>query len=322
MFESLSYKSKQFFFVLIKLSIVVGAAYFIYNKLVNNRTLDFSVFVDFLSKNNVFSLKNVFFLLFLTVFNWFFEILKWKSLVSYVSNISFIRALEQSLGGLTASLFTPNRIGEYGAKVIYFQTGLRKKIMLLTLLGNMAQMTVTTILGIIGFLIFYLEYSPNISIYRIFLFLGILLVIVIISGRYILNNKVQIKGFPLSRIIDFLREIKSDLWLKIFSFSFLKYLCFSTQFYVLLLFFKIDISYLDAMSIITSMYLIASIIPVVFIFDVIVKGSVAVYLFSFAGVDELSVLCITTFMWILNFVIPSIFGSYFVLNFNLNPESE
>ena len=60
----------------------------------------------------------------------------------------------------------------------------------------------------------------------------------------------------------------------------------------------------------------------VFIFDLIVKGSVAVYLFSFAGVDELSILCITTVMWILNFVIPSIFGSYFVLNFNLNSESK
>lgn len=322
MFESLPYKSKQFFFVLIKLSIVVGACYFIYNKLANNPALDFSVFIDFLSKNNVFSLKNIILLVFLTVFNWFFETLKWKSLVSFVTNISFVRALEQSLGGLTASLFTPNRIGEYGAKVLYFQAGLRKKIMLLTLLGNMAQMTITTVLGVLGFIIFYIEYKPNISFYRIFLFLGVLLVIIIVSGRYIVNNKVQIKGFPISRILDFLKEIKRFQWVKVFSFSLLKYLCFSTQFYLLLLFFKVDIPYLNAMSIITAMYLLASIIPVVFVFDLIVKGSVAVYLFAFDGIDELSILCITTIMWIFNFVIPSIFGSYFVLNFNLNPESE
>ena len=36
MIYSLPYKTKQFFFVLIKLSIVVGAFYFIYQKLANN----------------------------------------------------------------------------------------------------------------------------------------------------------------------------------------------------------------------------------------------------------------------------------------------
>ncbi|HLT54285.1 MAG TPA: hypothetical protein VKZ97_10350, partial [Flavobacteriaceae bacterium] len=57
-----------------------------------------------------------------------------------------------------------------------------------------------------------------------------------------------------------------------------------------------------------------------FIFDVVVKGSVAVYLFDFAGVNELVILSTTTLMWLLNFVLPSVFGSYFVLNFNLEPE--
>ena len=64
------------------------------------------------------------------------------------------------------------------------------------------------------------------------------------------------------------------------------------------------------------MYLLASIIPSIFIFDVIIKGSIAVYLFSLAGVNELIILSIITLMWGLNFVTPSVFGSYYVLNFN------
>ncbi len=43
-------KIKQFFFVLIKISIVVGASYFIYNKLAHNDNLDFSIFIAFFSK--------------------------------------------------------------------------------------------------------------------------------------------------------------------------------------------------------------------------------------------------------------------------------
>ena len=65
------------------------------------------------------------------------------------------------------------------------------------------------------------------------------------------------------------------------------------------------------------MYLLASIIPSIFIFDVVIKGSIAVYLFTFLGVNEFTILSITTLMWIFNFVLPSIFGSYYVLNFNL-----
>jgi hypothetical protein len=48
---------------------------------------------------------------------------------------------------------------------------------------------------------------------------------------------------------------------------------------------------------------------------VIIRGSVAVYLFSFVDVNELTILAVVTIMWLLNFVLPSIFGSYYVLNF-------
>ena len=76
MFYSLSYKAKQFFFVLIKLSIVVGAFYFIYTKLAKNPELSFNDFAGFLIENDVFSTKNILFLLFLSVLNLLLEILK------------------------------------------------------------------------------------------------------------------------------------------------------------------------------------------------------------------------------------------------------
>ncbi len=65
------------------------------------------------------------------------------------------------------------------------------------------------------------------------------------------------------------------------------------------------------------MYLLASVVPTLFIFDVIIKSSVAVYLFAIVGVNDFTTLSIITIMWLLNFVIPSMFGSYYVLNFNL-----
>src|SRR5690554_2077143 len=138
--KTLPYKTNQFLIVLLKISIVVGAFYFIYHRLTTNNQLDFKVFSEFLSENKVFSAKNTLFLFLLSAFNWIFEILKWKDLVSVFKKISFKEGLQQTLGSLTASIFTPNRIGEYGAKAICYSSDLRKKIVLLNFLGNSMQM--------------------------------------------------------------------------------------------------------------------------------------------------------------------------------------
>lgn len=320
MLYSLPYKTKQFFFVLIKLSIVVGASYFIYQKLMKNPDLDFNRFIQFTSQNAIFSPKNLIFLLLLSIFNWFFEILKWRDLVSVVTRISFKNALEQSLGALTASLFTPNRIGEYGAKAAYYTSHQRRKIMLVNLLSNMMQMSVTVIMGIVGFSIYINNYDVDINYYKIGRFFIIILTVAFLAIFGVTQNRFKIKGFSLERIKAFVLDFPKSKLISGLVFSLLRYLIFSFQFYLVLHIFKVDISYLEAMSVITSMYLIASIVPSIFIFDVVIKGSIAVYLFSFLGINELIILCTITLMWLLNFVLPSIFGGFYVLNFKL-PES-
>ncbi len=318
MLYSLPYKTKQFFFVLIKLSIVVGAGYFIYQKLIKNPDLDFYSFIQFTSKNDVFSLKNIIFLLFLSFFNWFFEILKWQFLVAIVKKINFKNALEQSLGALTASLFTPNRIGEYGAKAIYYNTQHRKKILLINLLSNIMQMSITVVMGIIGFSIYINNYEVDINYYKIGRFMIISLVVGFFVVFGITQSRYKIKGFSLQRIKDFVVSFPKHKLVLGVLLSLIRYMIFSFQFFVILQLFKVNISYLEAMPVITSMYLIASIIPSIFIFDVVIKGSVAVYLFSFLGINELIILSTITLMWLLNFVIPSIFGSFYVLNFKFS----
>ena len=317
MYSNVPYKTKQFFFVLIKMSIVVGAFYFIYSKIVENENLEYSKFVSFLNENNVFSPKNIILLILLSLFNWFFEILKWRNLVNTIKQISFKSALQQSLGGLTASLITPNRIGDYGAKAIYFAKRFRTKIVLLNLLGNMAQMTITTLFGIVGFLLFVNAYPIEINYYKVSRFGIIFLVIVTLTMFGVKQKRFKIKGFSFQRILEFLKSITLKTHSLTLLLSLIRYLIFSFQFYYLLTIFGVDIDYTQAIIVIASMYLLASIVPTISFFDVIIKGSVAVFLFSYLNVNEFTILSITTIMWLLNFVIPSIFGSYFVLNFKL-----
>lgn len=317
MYNSLQHKTKQFLFLLVKLAIIVGAFYFIYNKVVHNEQLDFSVFIEQLETEIFNNYGILFSLLACTFLNWFFEILKWKVLVTSVRKISLSNATKQSLGSLTASLFTPNRIGEYGAKAIYFNKGNRRKIMLLNLLGNIAQMTTTVIFGVVGIIYFLTHFDVDISVFRLrrMVYLIVALLFFVFVGKF---GYKKIRGFYIDKIISFVQKIPVKIHFVTLMFSFIRYLIFSHQFYFLLVIFDVAITYKIAMIFISSMYLLASLVPSLTFFDWLIKGSVAVWVFSFAGNNELIIITITLLMWMLNFGLPAILGSYFVLNFNFS----
>jgi len=313
--KKVNYKYRQFLFFLIKLSIVLGAFYFIYKKTVYNNSISLSEFILQLEKIFTNNYNAVFILLSFTFFNWFFEILKWKSLVEVIKNIPFIEALKQSLGSLTASLFTPNRIGEYGAKAFYFYKDQRKKALLLNLISNVSQMTVTVVFGIVGFLFIVFKYSIDLPVFRarrLVYYLAILF-LSIFGAQFFISKKIR--GFYFNKIVLFFKELPIFVIVKTMLFSIIRYLIFSHQFYYLLLLFGVEMDYNILIRLIFAMYLIASVIPSLPMFDWLIKGSVAVFVFSLVGVNELIVVSITTLMWLLNFAVPAIIGSYFVMNF-------
>ena len=119
---SINHKAKQFLLVTVKILIVTGALYYICQQLQGDKSLNWNLVSSYLSAQSMLVLVG-----FSTV-NWLLEIFKWQNLVSYFKEITFFEAAKQSLGSLTASIFTPNRIGEYGAKMLYYPKEKRKKI--------------------------------------------------------------------------------------------------------------------------------------------------------------------------------------------------
>jgi hypothetical protein len=313
--RKINYKYRQFLFFLIKLAIVIGAFYFIYKKTIHNTSISLSEFVlqlEQIFRNNY---KAVFILLVLTFLNWFFEILKWQTLVSSIKKISFLQATKQSLGSLTASLFTPNRIGEYGAKALYFNKTDRKKVLLLNLISNVSQMTITLVFGVCGLVFLFTNFNVDLPIFksRRFIYYFAILVAGFFSGRIFIRKKIR--GFYISKIVNFIKRLSGVLAFKTMLLSTVRYLIFSHQFYFLLLLFGIETDYYTLMLLVFAMYLIASLIPSLPMFDWIIKGSVAVFVFHLIGINELVVVSITMLMWLLNFGLPAIIGSYFVMGF-------
>src|SRR5690606_9171119 len=213
------------------------------------------------------------------------------------------------------SLLTPNRIGEYGAKALYFSPPDRKKVMVLNSISNTAQMLVTTLFGIIGILFFIrwhpLEIGSTQLLYTVGIVTGGMFVIILFLKTKILFRfkKKLIKKWKK------LPVISKPIYFKVLLFSVLRYFIFSFQFFYLLNLLHVQMGYLETMMVISSMYLLASILPSLFLFDVVIKGGVAVYLFGLMGVPDVAVLTVVTLMWLFNVVLPSILGSYHVLRF-------
>ena len=66
-------------------------------------------------------LVNFGWLLALVFVNWGFEAKKWQVLLKPLQPINFFTAFKSVLSGVTLSINTPNRIGEYGGRILYIR---------------------------------------------------------------------------------------------------------------------------------------------------------------------------------------------------------
>lgn len=299
----ISHKAKQFLILAIKLLIVVGAFYFIYNQLATNDKLDWNKFIILFKKNQ--SVGGIIFILFLSFANRFLEILKWRNLVSSFKKITISESTKQVLASLTAGIFTPNGVGEYAGKALYFEKDKAKKIIFLNLLCNGIQLILTIVLGTIGLLVLG---------YR-FWVLVILISVIVFFLLSFFFKKIKLKGYSLEKLISKINEIPKSIHQKNTLLGITRYLVFSHQYYFLFIAFDVHLPYFILMATIVTVYFLASALPSFQFLDFAVKGSVAVYFFSLLGVNEWIVVFVTTLMWFLNVVIPVIMGSFYVLNY-------
>jgi len=300
---SISKKAKNIFILIIKIVVVVGAFYFIYDQLANNEKLDWKKFLELLDRKKSF--LGILFLLSFSFFNRFLEILKWKNLAQVIRKISLSEATEQVLAALTASIFTPNGIGEYGAKALYFEKQEAKKVVFLNLICNGIQMVLTVFFGTIGLMI--LGYGKWVS--------AIVLIAFVFFLFSFFLKKITIKGYSLDRLFQKINKIPKEIHQKNILLAIFRYLIFSHQYYFLFLAFDVDLPYWTLMATIASVYFLASSLPTFQFLDFAVKGSVAVFFFGNLGVNEWIVVFIATLMWFLNVVLPVLMGSFYVLKF-------
>ena len=113
-----------------------------------------------------------------------------------------------------------------------------------------------------------------------------------------------------------------EVLFKILILSFIRYVIFSTQFYILLLLFKVDIPYPQAIILMSVVYLFMMVIPSIALTVIGIRGSLSVYMFSqyfiYLGIPadnyQLGIFAASSLLWMINIVIPALAGTLFVFN--------
>lgn len=259
---------------------------------------DISIF-DGLHLQN--SILVIFVLLIFSALNWFGEIKKWHNLIG---DISINLSAKQSFIAHSLSIFTPQKLGEFGGKCLFYSKAERYKIISLTSAGHFTQLMSTLFFGVFGAIILINELN-------IFQFLSLQWSwSLLLFPAFLLVKPLKLQ---LKIIYKEIKHIERRKIIGAFGWSIFRYLFFAHQFYLLLILFEIQIPYLQSLCAISLVYFVASVLPVFALADALVKGSIALSIFNTIGYTGPSILAIVFLMWISNVMIPALIGYIWML---------
>jgi len=316
-------KSNAGWWLLIKLSIASLAVWFMYEQVFEKvplRQLADEYGFIFSHRAKAGWLVVILVLMFL---NWSVEAIKWKMMIAKIEQVSFLKSLEAVFSGLTISFFTPNRIGEYAGRVFHLKSADRIQATLITVVENLSQLLITIVVGSVS-LLFYLHgfvkmdgYFFGVATVLIVLFvISVLLVFLNVSVLGKLPGKIKwMKSWV--RYLEVFGYYSTLELVQVIGLAFLRYLIFTTQFYLLLELFDVSVSYPVALLMISMTFYVMSFVPTILLTEIGVRGAVATYFFGLVNDHLPSVINATMSLWLINLVIPALAGAVFVFMFNL-----
>ena len=264
--------------------------------------------------------------LLLMVLNWFWEALKWKYLLKSVQQLSFFDAYKSVLAGTTISLITPNRVGEFGGRILYVEDNNKTKAVALSMYAGLIQLWITLLLGIVGLLFLRNETafqqsnstfktlfssSPLLLISSV---AAVLLAAVIFRIYFFLKILMRFKWVERRlSFLNILESIESKEMLRILLLSLFRYFTFILQYWLMLKLMNVDIQPVQSFYLTAVFYLLMAIAPTIGLLELPVRASAGVVIFGFFSGNVLGIQLAVFGIWLINLVLPAIAGSLFMM---------
>jgi hypothetical protein len=261
--------------------------------------------------------------------NWSIEAYKWKLLVSKMQKISFINALKGVWCGVTIGTFTPNRVGEFGGRILFLRDRNQVKGIIVTLLGSFGQITTTLITGLSSLILFILFINPfkiphdYLPPHEFLVWILPILFSLLIACLLLLYFNIGLIE-TLSAKLPYFKRIRSYLSIisqfgfldlgKLLGLSILRFSVFTLQFFLLLKAFQVPVPFLTGILVISLIFFVQTIIPSFTLTEIGVRGQVSVYLLSFVLQEDYSLRIIdaSVSLWLINLILPAIIGAILI----------
>lgn len=260
--------------------------------------------------------------------NWGLEARKWQILVTPLEKTGFLHSFKAILAGLAFSMNTPNRIGEYGGRVLYVQDGHRWEAVSLTIIGSFSQLIITLVFGLGGFIFLLTNPTTSLSVSAYTLWIqvvmyGIILVLFFLVLLYFRLTWIVkwLKKIPKSnRFLQHLSVIETipvTILLRVLLLSGVRYIVFVIQYILLLQLFDVQAGWWQAFWLITVLYVVLAIVPTITLAELGVRGEAGLLLFGMVSANSLGITWATGSIWMINLVIPALAGSLLFLGIKI-----
>ncbi len=255
--------------------------------------------------------------------NWAIEAVKWKISVKKIQEVSFFKAFRAVLSGVSFSVSTPNRVGEYLGRVLYMDDGNRLKTISITIVGSISQLIITLLMGCIGLIVLQsgIETAHLISpIWMEVILYGVIAALIILTLFYFRLSWI-IKGvdrLPGSRrfayLVNALEDFDATLLIKLLSLSLLRFIVFIAQYYLLFRLFDVQVLWWQGFWSVSVSFLVMAVIPTFAIAELGLRGRIGLILTGLFSTNKAGIIFATAGIWFINLIIPAIAGSLLILS--------
>lgn len=325
----------KFFVLLLKLILVIALGAILYHQIFGREDLTLEKLrVEFLQHLSWQKAPLLILVLILMPLNWLFETQKWLALMRKIESINFYQALKVVLVGLSFSLFTPNRVGEYGGRVMMVSKKNRLYAVWATMVGISSQWIVLVVGGwwaLMG--AFYMKLMPiNAILLSSLILIGglasVLLLIIYFNLKKVVQYSAKFKwtkNWALKMDASPFNYYTNKELIQALMYSCIRYLIYSSQYLCLLYFFGFEASIFTTFLGILIVYLLQTGIPLPPSTGLLARGNIALLILGYLSIIEgtaTTILSATFSLWMLNVVLPSILGAFFVARLGWNEKEQ
>jgi hypothetical protein len=256
--------------------------------------------------------------------NWGLEARKWQVLLAKLHRMDYNQAFRAILGGVAFSLNTPNRIGEYGGRVLFIPEGKRGQAVSLTIAGSFSQLLVTLFMGAAGLFVMTdrLLSATDAEHLRIWItvFRTGVLVVACVGMLVYFRMSWLVRGIELVpgvrrfvRYIAVLEDMDVTILLRVLLLSTLRFLVFVIQYNLMLWIMQVGIGWWEGFWAVCVLFLLLATLPTVALLELGLRWEYSIMLFGLYSSNTVGIYAAATGIWLVNLVLPAMAGSLFIL---------